>query len=132
MEEAARYERRLNLANRLVKALGDENERWAASSVRLGNQLELLIGDVLIASAFISYAGPFNKQFRQRMMKDNFIKYITEKNIPQTPGMNPIKLLTDDATTAVWVNQGLPDDPVSIENGTILTSSQRYSLMIDP
>jgi len=39
MEEAARYERRLNLANRLVKALGDENERWAASSVRLGNQL---------------------------------------------------------------------------------------------
>lgn len=38
------------------------------------------------------------------MMKDNFIKYITEKGIPQTPGMNPIKLLTDDATTAVWVN----------------------------
>lgn len=29
MEEAARYERRLNLANRLVNALGSENERWA-------------------------------------------------------------------------------------------------------
>lgn len=104
MEEAARYERRLNLANRLVKALGDENERWAASSIRLASQLDLLIGDVLVASAFISYAGPFNKSYRQKMMKDNFIKYITEKGIPQTPGMNPIKLLTDDATTAVWVN----------------------------
>lgn len=97
MQEAARYERRLNLANRLVKALGDENERWAASIVRLDSQLGLLVGDVLIASAFISYAGPFNKSFRMRMMKENFVKYISEKNIPQTANMNPIKLLTDDA-----------------------------------
>jgi dynein heavy chain len=29
MDEAARCERRLNLAQRLVKALGSENERWA-------------------------------------------------------------------------------------------------------
>lgn len=28
MNEAARCERRLNLAQRLVKALGSENERW--------------------------------------------------------------------------------------------------------
>ena len=28
--------------------------------------------------------------------------------------------------------QGLPADPVSIENGAILTNSERYALMVDP
>lgn len=49
-----------------------------------------------------------------------------------TKNINPIKLLTDEATIALWNQQGLPDDPVSVENGTILTSSQRYPLIIDP
>lgn len=41
-------------------------------------------------------------------------------------------MLTDEATIALWNTQGLPVDPVSIENGTILTSSQRYPLIVDP
>jgi dynein heavy chain len=40
--------------------------------------------------------------------------------------------LTDEATVAEWNNCKLPADQVSIENGSILTNSERYSLMIDP
>ncbi len=46
--------------------------------------------------------------------------------------MDPAKLLTDESTAAKWNKQTLPSDKVSIENGTILTNSDRYPLMIDP
>jgi len=66
------------------------------------------------------------------MINQYFIKYITDHKIPMTADISPIKLLTDEATIALWNQQGLPVDPVSTENGTILTSSQRYPLIIDP
>jgi len=40
--------------------------------------------------------------------------------------------MTDEASIANWNKQGLPSDNVSTENGTILTNSERYPLMIDP
>jgi len=132
MAEAARYATRLDLAQRLVKALGSENERWANSIERLSKDLGLLIGDVLMASAFISYAGPFSKQYRQIMMEGEFLKYFNANNIPRSAICDPVRLLSDEAAIANWNKQGLPADKVSIENGTILTNSVRYCLMIDP
>lgn len=61
LEEAKRCTNRLNLATRLVTALGSENIRWAKSIELLNQQLGFIMGDVLLSSGFISYAGPFNK-----------------------------------------------------------------------
>lgn len=41
-------------------------------------------------------------------------------------------MLTDEAEIAQWNTQGLPSDSVSVENGSILTKSERYPLIIDP
>jgi hypothetical protein len=41
-------------------------------------------------------------------------------------------MLTDDATKARWANEGLPTDPLSVENGSIMCAASRWSLMIDP
>uniref|UniRef100_A0A3P9MEE2 Dynein, axonemal, heavy chain 11 n=1 Tax=Oryzias latipes TaxID=8090 RepID=A0A3P9MEE2_ORYLA len=51
---------------------------------------------------------------------------------PLTDGLDPIRLLTDDATVAAWQNQGLPNDRMSTENAAILTISERWPLIIDP
>jgi dynein heavy chain len=60
MAEAEKCERKLSLAQRLVGALGSEQERWSQSIVDLGEYLQVIIGDVLLSSAFVSYvAGPF-------------------------------------------------------------------------
>jgi dynein heavy chain len=45
---------------------------------------------------------------------------------------NPLLVLTDEATVAGWNNYALPPDRVSTENGSILTNSERYPLLIDP
>ena len=55
-----------------------------------------------MASAFISYAGPFSKHFREELVSKKFTKFIKDGNIPMTEHINPVKMLTDDATVAVW------------------------------
>ncbi len=45
---------------------------------------------------------------------------------------DPLSLLVDNAMVASWVRQGLPSDPTSVQNGTILTNSERWPLMLDP
>jgi dynein heavy chain, axonemal len=131
-DEATRCATRLDLAQRLVNALGSESERWSASILTLADNLKVIIGDVLLASAFVSYVGPFNKAFRDKIINKEFLPFFYDNKIPMSPNSNPINILTDDATVAEWNTCKLPADQVSTENGCILTNSERFSLMIDP
>ena len=65
--EAARCASKLDLAQRLVNALGSESTRWAQAIVDAETALTLIIGDVLMASAFVSYVGPFAKKYRDQI-----------------------------------------------------------------
>ena len=130
--EAARCARRLDSAQRLVGALGSESERWNQAIVDLGEKLIVITGDVLLASAFVSYVGPFNKKFRDLITNVKFLDFFKKMKIPMSADTNPLTILTDEATIAGWNNQKLPSDRVSTENGAILTNSERYSLIIDP
>jgi len=78
--------------------LGSENDRWDKAIKVLDISINLLPGDVLLASAFVSYAGPFNKKFRDVMIKDSFIKFINDNKIPITANADPVKLMTDEST----------------------------------
>jgi dynein heavy chain len=51
-------QKKLDLAQRLTNALASENVRWAESIISMQADREILTGDVLLASAFISYVGP--------------------------------------------------------------------------
>lgn len=85
-----------------------------------------------MASAFVSYIGPFNIKYRTLIMKDKFAKFFRDNKIPASENINPLAILTTDAEMAEWQNEKLPSDEVSLQNGAILTNSDRYSLMIDP
>jgi dynein heavy chain len=132
MDEKERCEKKLFNAQRLMNALGAEQERWAQSIIDLGELLTVIIGDVLLASSFVSYVGPFNKQYRDAIIVDNFIPFFEANGIPKSADPNPLLVLTDDAETAGWNQNSLPPDRVSTENGAILTNSERTTLMVDP
>jgi dynein heavy chain len=100
--EAARCASRLDLANRLVNALGSESERWNNAIVKLTQDITLVVGDVLLASAFVSYVGPFSKKFREIIIEKEFVTFFKKNNIPSSAANNPLEILTDDATTAGW------------------------------
>jgi dynein heavy chain len=85
-----------------VGALGSELDRWQQSIIDCGETLKVIIGDVLLASAFVSYVGPFNKKFRDMIVYDNFVEFFKQNNIPMSPNSNPLNILTDEATMASW------------------------------
>ncbi len=123
---------KLDLAKRFTNALGSSSERWETNIKEYESTLSLIIGDILIAAAFVSYCGPFPKKYREGI-KQSFVDYVVTNGIPFTQNAkDPLNILTNDAEIALWNNQKLPADPVSIENGAILSSSERWALMVDP
>jgi dynein heavy chain len=141
LDAVERGQRKLDLAQRLTNALASENVRWADNIVSMEADKELLTGDVLLASAFISYVGPFTKPFRDKLMMEKFTPFLQENFkkamgddivIPLSSSADPLKILTNSAEVALWGAEGLPADQVSIENGAIVCNSARWPLIIDP
>ncbi|XP_041975803.1 dynein beta chain, ciliary [Aricia agestis] len=133
-QEADATSRTIQLANRLVNGLASENVRWAEAVSNFMQQSTTLPGDVLLVCAFISYVGCFVKLYRLDLLHKNWLVYLKtlEPPIPITEGLDPLVMLTDDTTIAMWQNEGLPSDRMSTENATILSNSDRWPLMIDP
>jgi len=136
--EADMCERKLGLAQRLMGALGSEGARWKQGIADLNNTLGLLVGDVLLAAAFVSYIGCFNKRFRKELMDKTFMPYLKGEipqsggGVPMSEANDPLKMLTTEAQVATWNNELLPADRVSVENGAIVANCARWPLMIDP
>ena len=87
MAAAEKCQNKMDLATRLVSALGSELDRWSQSIIDLTEYLEVIIGDVLLASAFVSYVGPFNKSFRDKIIND-FVNFFGKNGIPMSPTPN--------------------------------------------
>uniref|UniRef100_A0A667Y5V4 Dynein axonemal heavy chain 11 n=1 Tax=Myripristis murdjan TaxID=586833 RepID=A0A667Y5V4_9TELE len=133
-EKVTRTNQTIELANRLVKGLESEKARWSQAVVQYEEQQKTLCGDVLLTSAFVSYMGYFPRQYRMDLLNSVWIPFLQSQQgpIPLTDGLDPVLMLTDDATVAAWHNQGLPNDRMSTENAAILTTSERWPLIIDP
>ena len=141
MDAVEKGEKKLNLAQRLTTALSSENERWGDNVLILRQDKKLLVGDVLVASAFISYIGPFTKPFRTRLMDEIFKPFLEhgfeqvcgeDGVMPMSQNANPLKILTTNAEVAQWNADSLPADFVSSENGSIVCNTSRWPLIIDP
>ena len=133
-DEADATNRTLDLANRLVGGLASENVRWRKSVEDFKMQEQFLPGDILLTTAFVSYVGSFTKRYRQELIEKQWLPFLKtlKTPIPVTEGLDLISYLTDSAKIAGWNNEGLPSDRMSTENATILTSAERWPLMIDP
>ena len=106
--------------------------RWTESIAQFEITERNYVGDVMVASAFVSYIGAFSLPFREQLVDEKWIKDMIERKMPMTEGVKPLDLLCDVAKIAGWNTEGLPNDTVSVQNGAILTNCTRWPLMIDP
>ena len=127
---------RLKLARRLIKALGDENVRWEKSADDLAVLKESVVGDTLLAAVFLSYAGPFSAAYREDLVKNRWLPFLRTgydgEAVQLAAQPWPLDLMTTASETAKWEDEGLPSDRVSLENGLLVTRSERWPLLVDP
>ncbi|XP_031338901.1 dynein heavy chain 2, axonemal-like isoform X2 [Photinus pyralis] len=122
---------KLERAAMLVENLAGERERWDSTVFTLDTQFVYLPGDCLLATAFISYLGPFVSQYRDGLVE--FWKdQVMELEIAFDSEFNVSKFLCDPTTIREWNIQGLPSHAFSTENGIIVTRGTRWPLVIDP
>jgi len=132
MEKAMKTKRKMDQANKLINSLGDNKVRWISASNEFKATKSRLVGNVAKASAFISYCGPFNADFRDILSDQYFTGDLRDKNIPFSDEFDISDFLVDQVTIGEWALQKLPSDGLSIQNGIMVTRSTRYPLMIDP
>jgi dynein heavy chain len=133
-EEARTTQETIVLANRLVGGLASEKVRWSEAVARFKEQQKTLSGDVLLASAFISYVGCFSKRYRTELIEEKWLPFLKNPStgVPMSENIDPLEILTTSAEIAKWNNEGLPTDRVSLENATMVTNCKRWPLIIDP
>ncbi len=89
-------ERRLNAAKKLISGLKREKDRWTEDSMRLEELKIKLIGDCLICSSFLSYVGPFDYFFRKKMVYEDWLSDVKEKELPYNENFRLEELLSSD------------------------------------
>ena len=121
----------MSAASTLINGLSGEKLRWTMQSKAFKEQLARLVGDVLLSTAFLSYSGPFNQEFRQSLLQ-TWKGLLKNRNIPYTNTIDVVNMLVDTIETSEWALQGLPNDELSLQNAAIVTKAQSYPLLIDP
>eukprot|EP01084_Bolivina_argentea_P175293 303595_1 len=121
-------------ATNLINSLAGERDRWTEDASSFKDEKQRLIGDAAMACAFVSYCGPFNQQYRKKILSDYFYKECIsdEFNISVTADLNVNKFLCDDSQIAEWNSQTLPKDELSVQNGILVSSATRWPLIVDP
>jgi len=130
--EAERMEELLMAASRLISGLSSERERWTNDVEQLTSQRMQLVGDCLMSSAFLSYLGAFNYEYRDNMLTATWLEDIKSRQILHSDPYSLTSMLTTEVEITKWASEGLPPDILSVQNGILTTTASRWPLCIDP
>ncbi|XP_043933259.1 dynein axonemal heavy chain 2 [Protopterus annectens] len=131
-KRAEEMEVKLDRAAKLVSGLAGERIRWEETVKGLEEDMEYLVGDCLLAAAFLSYMGPFLSSYRDEIVSHIWMKEMKELALLYSPEFSFSDFLSKPTVVRDWNIQGLPSDAFSTENGVIVTRGNRWPLMIDP
>lgn len=119
-------------AEKLIFNLSGEKTRWAAQTESFVKQLNSITGDTLLSGGFLAYIGFFDHFFRGKLLESwrDYLEHDAGLNF--TENLEIQSYLENPAQRLQWIQNGLPDDELCVENAVILKSYQRYPLIIDP
>merc|ERR1719420_2818040 len=124
--------RKMDAANKLINGLAGEKIRWTEDANNFATRRKKLVGDCALTCGFVTYCGPFNSEFRDKLNYDMFLKETHSRGVPASDKVDLVSFLVDAGTIGEWALEGLPSDDLSIQNGIMVTRSSRFPLMVDP
>merc|ERR1719460_63473 len=131
-DKANATKRKMDQANKLINGLAGEKVRWTDDSKNFSIRRKKLVGDCALACGFVTYSGPFNSEFRDKLNYDIFLKETHNRGVPASDRVDLVDFLVDQGTIGEWNLEGLPSDDLSVQNGIMVTRSSRFPLMVDP
>ncbi|KAA8584115.1 hypothetical protein FQN60_015323 [Etheostoma spectabile] len=133
-EKLATIKSKINHLNENLAKLTAKFEKATADKLKCQQEAESTARTISLANRLVGGLASENVRWAEAI--ENFKKQgrtlCGDVPIPVTPDLDPLTMLTDGADIAAWQNEGLPADRMSTENATILTSCQRWPLMVDP
>lgn len=124
-------QKKLERASQLIGGLGGEKQRWQLAAKSLEEKYNNLTGDILISSGIVAYLGAFTSSFRIEE-STQWIQAVRDMHIRCSDDYSLTTTLGDPVKIRAWNIAGLPTDSFSVENGIIISNSNRWPLMIDP
>lgn len=118
-------------ADKLTSGLASESIRWQSAVKTLEDSLIYLMGNMMLAAGYQSYVGVFTFNYRKEIL-EKWKTLCREKKIPFDPKFDIEGILGSPVKIREWKIKGLPADSLSIENGIICMSAERWPLLIDP
>ncbi|XP_053373809.1 cytoplasmic dynein 1 heavy chain 1-like isoform X4 [Mercenaria mercenaria] len=115
----------------LLDSLASEKVRWEAGSETFKNQMATIIGDVLISSAFMAYAGYFDQKMRRNLFSV-WSHHLQKASIQFRSDLARTEYLSNADERLRWQANALPADDLCTENAIMLKRFNRYPLIIDP
>ncbi|KAI8328287.1 dynein heavy chain [Blakeslea trispora] len=115
----------------LLSSLSSEKVRWESASQAFESQMGTIVGDVLLAAAFMAYGGYFDQQYRDILMQ-KWMDHLSAANIQFKHEVSLTEYLSTADDRLSWQANSLPADQLCIENAIMLKRFDRYPLIIDP
>jgi dynein heavy chain len=123
--------KRLERAEKLTILLKDEGLRWNNMIESFKNVILDIPGEAFLSSVILSYLGAFTGSYRENFVEE-IMKKMKDSKIIFPKNFSLTTTMFDQITVRDWILEGLPNDPVSIDNAIIAKRGKRYPLMIDP
>lgn len=126
-------QKKLDRANKLISSIGSERDRWISTKAKLGEAKRSLLGDMIIASAIITYLGPFDGKFRARAVRDMGMQ-CRKYQIEFSYNYSLKGVIGDEEEVTDWLIKGLPNEQVCVDNMIIMSECEKthYPVLIDP
>jgi dynein heavy chain len=121
----------LDNSGKLTQGLADEHIRWKETVKILEASRVFILGDAFIASAFISYLGPFTGSYRTNLLQ-TWRNSMEELRLKLSPKFSFEESIGDISTIRKWNMCGLPSNSISVCNGLLTTRSSSYPYLVDP
>ncbi|KAK3294055.1 dynein heavy chain, N-terminal region 1-domain-containing protein [Chaetomium fimeti] len=123
--EMSRVQFKVDRSVKLLDSLSSERTRWEEGSKSFETQISTLVGDVLVAAAFLAYSGLYDQTFRKSMMED-WLHQLHLSGI-QFKQHNPMTEYLSTADERLgWQENTLPVDDLCTENAIVLKRFNRF------
>jgi len=127
-------ENKLERAKALMESIGSEKDRWIETKKRLAQDKLSLLGDMVLATCFVNYLGPFEGTYRLKIVTETWEKLTFKYRIKTSEDFKLKAILGEEEKLSDWAIGGLPNETTAFENMIIVeeTMFKKYPVIIDP